>query len=450
MQGELYVKPPRPATPLPGTSNSHFARRVPRQDRHDRRSAPRSAPDRVARRRRLAAQGEVRRQNENCWSGTMAPASPCPISPALGTPSTPPPPGTTDGSACSSKLRSAIPLPETAVPGLRGTADSGDRPRDPIASGHASLPVLAPSHRAVRRPGGRARAPCPRAAVRGVPPLPDLRHISAALAAPAHRRAGRHHRHRRLQPALRRPQPALLRTVALAAHPGGGAGAQAARRRRCSHRHGPHLRGARPHLAGERHPPVGGDGEDGEDDGHPRRPRAPARARCRPRRRGTTRARARARGHRLRPDPGAGRGAATAPLHDRDHRRQPAAGAARLHRRGREPATHRRRGARGRRLQFSALGRRGPAPGPPDAALWRRYPSELLPGAAQGPGRGGRLRGAGRRGGRRGRPAGHQGGGRGRAGGPDRRDGTHVAALRPPGIAAHVLRPRSTDRGDRR
>ena len=34
-------------------SNSHFARRVPRQDRHDRRSAP----DRVARRRRLAASG---------------------------------------------------------------------------------------------------------------------------------------------------------------------------------------------------------------------------------------------------------------------------------------------------------------------------------------------------------------------------------------------------------
>ena len=52
-------------------SNSHFARRVPwqdRHDRHDRRSAPRSAPDQVARRRRLAAQGEVRRQNENCWA----------------------------------------------------------------------------------------------------------------------------------------------------------------------------------------------------------------------------------------------------------------------------------------------------------------------------------------------------------------------------------------------
>ncbi len=48
------------------TGNSRFARRVPLEDRHDRRSAPRSAPDRVARRRRLAAQGEVRRQNEPC------------------------------------------------------------------------------------------------------------------------------------------------------------------------------------------------------------------------------------------------------------------------------------------------------------------------------------------------------------------------------------------------
>ena len=62
MRANTTTWSPEPVGNAPG--NSRFARRVPRQGRHDRRSAP----DRVARRRRLAAQGEVRRQNENGWN----------------------------------------------------------------------------------------------------------------------------------------------------------------------------------------------------------------------------------------------------------------------------------------------------------------------------------------------------------------------------------------------